>query len=428
MIVIIGGGISGLSAAWHLLKEGKEFLLFEAENRFGGALKSKSVEGNLLELGANSLMIDKDVSDFLNDLGFSNEVVEAQTVSQNRYLLKNKRFFALKPSPKTLLTTKYLSFSAKFSVIAEYFNRTKTSENESVASFFRRRFNSEIVDYLVSPFIGGIYAGDPEDLLIEQTFPVMLEAEAKHGSLLKSAMKSHIGGRSKIVSFKSGMQSLAEEVAKKIPARKNETVIELKKSGQKWLVKTVENSFEADKVILALPAYEAAKILKNEKPEFALVLEKINYPPMCLVHLVFEPEQIGIPLDGFGVLHPKKEKPFTAGCIWTSSVFEGKSDKVLLTVFVGGAQFPENTKGDEGKIINHVLAEFKQLYKIKGKPFFTHFARWEKTIPQYNLQQKLVSEAVGSLESEGLYVCANWHGGISVPSCIKKGKEIASRI
>ncbi len=428
MTIIIGGGISGLSLAWFLQKAGKNAVLIEAAEHFGGALKSKNIKGYSLEFGASSLMTDSEIRAFLCEVGLENDIIPANNISKNRFLLRNKKYHPLKPSPLALITTSYFSFGAKKAIFSEFFKKSVGKENETVADFFRRRFNAEVVDYAVTPFIGGIYAGDPEKLLIEQTFPFMQELEKKYGSVLKGFSKSKSAERKEIVSLKAGLQVLPEKLAALTKAKAGEKALEINRKGDFWEVKTDKNIYQADKIVLALPAFEAARLLAAPYPEFAEKLEKTDYPPLCILHFGFKKGQTGFPLNGFGALHPQKENSFTSGCMWSSSVFEGKAEGDLITVFVGGSLFKNNTLLSDDDICRKALAEIKELYQIKGEPEFSHFYRWEKTIPQYDLNQKQLGDIAPKLQNDGILICANWYKGVSVPECIKKAKKLAAEI
>ncbi|MBT32360.1 MAG: protoporphyrinogen oxidase, partial [Thalassobius sp.] len=164
MIVIIGGGISGLAVAWYLQKKGIEYVLLESSERAGGNILTEKTDKYLIEKGPNSLLADNEVQEIIDEIGLKDRILYPEEVSKNRYIFKDGKYRKL-PAGPAFLFSDFFSFSAKLSVFKEYSNKSKGDENETVASFFERRFSKEIVDNAVNPFVSGIYAGDPKQML-----------------------------------------------------------------------------------------------------------------------------------------------------------------------------------------------------------------------------------------------------------------------
>ncbi len=431
MVAIVGGGISGLSAAWFLHQAKVSYRLFETSNRVGGNIHTKKIGDYLLEFGPNSILCDQNLLSFFKKLSLADELMLNNSISKNRYIFKDNRYQKLPVTPLSFLSTQLLSSSAKLSIFKELFNQTKSPDNETVGSFFERRFSKEIVDVVLSPFVSGIYAGDPYQLLVKETFPMLLKHEAKYGSTVRGLIKNaKMTQRKQTYGFKSGMHALPRVMSEGLHISYNMRVEKIEKRNSSYYIHTCKNAFAADSLILAVPANIAADLLRNIFPTFAQTLDLVHYPPMAVVHSVFKKAAIGKPLNGFGGLNPLTSGLFSAGTIWNSNVFNNKcpQDKVLLTTFVGGVAAAPHALKKEKEICDNVTKELKQLYQISCDVTFQHFFFWQKSIPQYDKNILAVLAQVPLLERENVYICANWLGGVSLPSAITKGEELASRL
>ena len=434
MIGIIGGGISGLSLAYTLEQQGKPYILLEARSEVGGVIRSRKEEGKYtLELGPNSLLCDQDMRKRLQKLGLGQDVVEANEVSKDRYIYKQGKYRRLPSSPPSLLFNTFFSWKTKWAIFKERSNKSQSQGHETLASFFRRRFSKELVDYALNPFVAGIYAGDPEKLLIEYTFPQLLAYEREYGSIIKGLIKNKGAGRKQSVSFKGGMQQLAHRLAQGLNIVLDAPVAPLQRKEipqDKHLLKTPKGSWEVDQLVIAAPSNAASRLLGEIAPDYARATAQVRYAPMAAVHSVFKKKDIGWQPNGFGGLHPRREGLFTAGQIWSSSVFSGKcpEDEVLFTSFVGGDQAAENARLAEEEIRERVAKELQDLYRISSPPVYQNSYRWEEALPQYDEALHEVHKPNPQLQSKNIYICANWKGGVSVPDCIKKGEELAEKL
>lgn len=432
MIGIIGAGISGLSLAWHLSKAGKAYMLLEASDHPGGLIRTKKAGDCILEQGPNSILCDQEILDFLNEVGLQDEMIEAATVSKSRYIYRNGRYRQLPGNPLQLLTTGFLSASAKLSIMKEFLLRSEGKRIETLAEFIERRFNKEICDYVLNPFVSGIFSGDPAQLLVEETFPQLLEYEKKYGSVLKGLSKN--ASRKKSLSFRKGMQRLPEKIAEKLYIRYRCQVTGIRKNGNDYLVLAKENDservFRFSGIVLAAPAFTCAEIIRNLHPDFSEALSLIRYPPMAAVYTVYPKNSVKHALNGFGGLNPGIENRFAAGSIWSTSVFPDRCapGQVLFTTFVGGEQKRAHALKQNEAIMQEVHNELSKDYNISSHPLFQEIVKWEKSIPQYDKAIPEVRKIIPLLEQEGIYCCANWLGGVSLAECIKKGKALAQRI
>ncbi|MGF1532675.1 MAG: protoporphyrinogen oxidase [Bernardetiaceae bacterium] len=433
MITIIGAGITGLALARALHTQSTPYTLLEARPAVGGYIRSQDVEGYRLEYGPNSVLCDAATLDFLHQIGLKEAIVPANPVSKDRFIFRGGKYRKLPAGPIDLLTSGFFSWPTKWAVLSEMRRRSTGPDQETLSSFFRRRFCQEIVDYPLNTFVAGIYAGDPEQLLVEETFPVLAQYEREYGSVLKGFIQNKKSGARKIsLTFKEGMQQLPQQLAQGLNIQTDTAVawIERKPTSGFWVHLRDGQKLDAEQVVLALPAFVAAALIRDAFPDFARSLDKVDYPPMAVIHTAFPKQAIQHDLDGFGGLHPQKEGLFAAGSIWTSSVFDGRAPEgnALLTTFVGGALYRERALLPESEIKTQVTQELQRLFGIRTTPVFQHFTRWEKAIPQYNRDILPVYAAAKAAEQHGLWVAANWKGGISIADAIHKAPALARAI
>ena len=439
-IAIIGGGISGLTLAWYLQKAGVPYDLFEAEAQPGGNLRTWAAPGGyLLETGPNSLQLSPELEELLADLGLSSQIQDAAAVSQHRYVLRDGRYQALPGSPPALLTSGFFSLKAKWQLLKEFRQpAAPIDEYETVAHFFRRRFGPEIVDYAVNPFMAGIYAGDPEKLLISKTFKQLPALEQAHGSVLRGLMKTGKGApRRRIITLASGVQTIADTLAARLTNYQPCTAVSALSraaDGSYQLELKSARGLEAapgySHLALALPAYAAAPLLEPLFPAAATALAAIHYPPMSVVYSAYDRAAVTHPLNGFGALHPKVEQAYAAGAIWTSSIYPQRvpAGQVLFTTFVGGTQYEDAARQPEAAQLAAVHAELSQRYGISGVPRWQGRYYWLRSIPQFDQAIMDVHAAAENLAGERVLAVANWRAGVSVPDCIRHARNTAETL
>ncbi|MBO0930714.1 protoporphyrinogen oxidase [Fibrella aquatilis] len=432
---IIGAGISGLTLAYELQQAGQDYHLWEATGQPGGYIKSvrdgvaDTHPGYLRELGPNSLLGDQALLDWLDGLGLTPDLVFANDVSKSRFIFRNGAYQELPGTPPALLLGSFFSWKTKWKVFRELSNKTTSPPGETLGQFFRRRFSDEIVDYALGPFVAGIYAGDPERLLVSETFPVLLQYEREYGSVLRGLIKNQSKtGRRQSFSFREGMQMLPNALAARLEHLQfNSPVVSLERTDRSWTVHTATGSEAVDRLVLAVGTDAAARLLEGHFPAFAAALEQIEYPPMVAVHSAYKRADVAHPLNGFGGLNPAVEGRFSAGHIWSSSSFAGRcpTDEVLITTFVGGQQRADNARLPEADIRAQVHKELVESFGISAtKPIFQQSFSWPRAIPQYDAKLLTVKQLVVNLEAQNLFICANWYGGVSLSDCIGKARKM----
>jgi oxygen-dependent protoporphyrinogen oxidase len=435
-IAIIGGGLTGLTLAYYLQKEGVAYDLFEASPRPGGNLLSPTIsEGYQLEAGPNSLLLSAELEELLTELGLAEAIQEAAPVSQHRYVLRGGQYQALPSSPPALLASNFFSLKTKLRLVGELLRRPAPPRpGETVAAFFERHFGPEVVQYAVNPFVAGIYAGDPAELLLSLTFPQLAALEAQYGSLLRGLAKGPKTARRRTVTLRGGVQTLTHALAAQLTSyHLGHAVQDASRLATGEYQLTISNqpaSASYSHLALALPAYAAAKLLAPLFAPAAQALAAVRYPPMTLVYSAYDRAAVTHSLVGFGALNPKVEGTYSAGSIWTSSLFPDRvpSGQILFTSFVGGAQFAQQAQEPEAQQLAAVHQELSSLYGITGVPRWQGRYYWPQSIPQFDQHLATAREAVAPLAAEGIVAVANWQVGVSVPDCVKYARRLAQEL
>ena len=434
-IGIIGAGISGLTLAYELQRRGVDYYLWEAADQPGGYIRSKRESGAsggsyLCELGPNSLLGDADMLLWLDELGLTPELAFSKPVSKVRYIFRDGQYRQLPSGPPSLLLGNFFSWKTKLAVFRERNNKTTSPPGETLAKFFRRRFSDEVVDYALGPFVAGIYAGDPEQLLVAETFPVLLQYEKEYGSVLRGLIKNQsAAGRRQSFSFREGMQTLPTALAARLTRLSlNDPVEYISRHSNGWLVESRTGTQSVDTLVLAVGTDAAARLVGPHYPDFADALQQVEYPPMVVVHSAYKRADVRHPLDGFGGLNPKVEERFSSGHIWSSSVFDSRcpADEVLFTTFVGGQTGSRNTQLPDDVLATTVHEELAESFGIGAtEPVFRSLYRWERAIPQYDSRILAVKQQVEAVLADDLRVCSNWYKGISLSDCLSKARHLA---
>lgn len=447
-MVVIGGGVSGLACAYRLKKLGLSVTLVEASPRVGGLVETVEKDGFLFESGPQSFQGTETLLSLIHDLGIDGELCKADPGAP-RYILRQGRLRKVPMSPQAMLATSLLSPGTRWKIVSEPFRRTRPpSEEESVADFVRRKFGHEILEYLVSPFVSGVYAGDPEKLSLRAAFPTIEEWEREYGSVLRGQMKSRSSattahkGPPPLCSFRRGMNALMQAMGASLgeSALPGACASGMSRSGNlgdaRYEIRVVrggrEETIVARAVVLATPAYVASHLVGSVAPPLASILSGIAYASLAVVGAGYYKRQASAALDGFGVLIPRSEKHRTLGIVWNSSLFAGRAPdgQMVLTSFVGGATDPEMAAKTDQEILTIVQDEHAKILGITGSPVSAAVWKHEKALPQYNLGHGHAVEAIRDAERTvpGLYFAGNYLEGPSIGKCVEEAFQTADAI
>jgi oxygen-dependent protoporphyrinogen oxidase len=448
-VAIVGGGIAGLTAAYRLKQRGVRVVVYEAGERVGGAIRTRRSDGYIAELGPNSLSTPSPaLRALITELGLEPSLVAASPAAKKRYVVRKNRLLPLPMSPQDFLTTRLLSNGAKLAVFGEPLVDSGDSPvEESIATFVRRRFNQEVVDYVANPFVAGIYAGDPEQLSVRHALPKLYGLERTHGSIIKAfggmmrarkrdadaAATAMAGG---MVSFRTGLQELPDALGRELHAeiRLKAPVTQLRSGPKGWTVGAAFQQAELyDAVVYAAPAHCVDEIdLDFPAGDRVGTLASIGHPPVAVLVLGFRREDVAHPLDGFGFLVPEVERRHVLGVLFSSTLFPDRApdDHVTLTAFVGGVRNPDLAHADQPTITARVMDDLRALLGAKGEPTFRAFHLWPKAIPQYDLTYGRFKDIMDEAErrNPAFALAGSYREGVALGDAIASGEEAAARI
>jgi oxygen-dependent protoporphyrinogen oxidase len=449
MVLIIGGGISGLSVAWFLHRKGVVVRVLEFADRVGGAIATDHIGTYLVERGPNSTLQkpgrDDDALGRLvaqTDLG--ERLVEAGAAGNRRFVMRAGRLQLVPGSPPGFLTTGLFSWRAKLRLLREPFVGKGEGE-ETIARFVERRLGREFLDYAVEPFISGVYAGDPGRLSIQAAVPRIYALERRFGSLILGAIalgkvaKGTGTPTGRLISFDRGMAQLPGAIVAKLPpgaCRTGCRAVRLQPSGRGWEVGWESASesgvCQAERVVLAVPAAESADLLEPLSREAACLLRTIPYAPIVSACLAYDRSQVRHPLDGVGFLAPRREGVQILGGLFSNSLFAGRAPdgKVLITAFIGGSTNTGVVALGDDELIPQIQKELARVLDITGEPSLVRLARHRRAIPQYTLGHlaRIAKLDLALAAFPGLHLRGSWRDGISVADCIKNGELLAERL
>jgi oxygen-dependent protoporphyrinogen oxidase len=444
--VIIGAGLSGLTTAYYLKQAGFSVQLIEAKAQVGGRIQTVNTEdGWQVDVGANTALLSSEAIDrLIDELDLRDQVLVANDASKNRFVVRGGKLWALPTSLGAFLTTPIVSPMAKLGLLLEPF-RAKATQEESIADFVARRLGKEWRDWVLDPFISGIFAGNPAKISAQAAFHRVWILEKDYGSLFKgmiARMKSKKAARQagdyvasgNMISFKSGMSTLTRALAAKLAddILVDAPVVQLSQIDDGcWQVQTSDgNSYQGKKIIVTLDAPDAAKLLRPLSSDVANLLASIESPPLAVVALGFDESQISHPLNGFGCLIPRSLGIPTLGAIFSSQIFSGRAPdgKVLLSCFIGGSRNPSIAHWSEAEIVAQVVKDLTPLLGITGQPVFSKVQLWKHAIAQYHLghfdKVEQIRHAL-SKDTPNIITRANWHEGISIPDVVANAERFA---
>jgi len=454
-IVIIGGGISGLAAAHRLLELSEEKVqvtLLEASPRLGGTIQTEQRDGFLLERGPDSFISEKPQALALaKRLGLESRLVQTNEQFRRSFIVRHGRLRAVPEgfqllAPSRLwpfITSDIFSVFGKARMAADLLlprKHVNGTNDESLASFVRRRLGTEALDRMAQPMVGGIYTADPETLSLRATLPRFLEMEREHRSLILAMLRQGraqkigtSGARySLFLSFDRGMQVLVDALAQQVNAdiRLNTRAQRLKRNGPGWTIVTGDGAeLVADAICVAVPAYLAAGLLNDVHERLAQKLRQIKYASTATINFAYRRAAISHPLDGFGFVVPFVEQRALIACTFSSVKFSGRAPEghVLLRAFAGGALQPEIFALDEGDMRVRVEVNLRELLGITEDPLFVEAAKWKDSMPQYEVGHLERVNEIEKLTSElpGLALAGNAYRGAGIPDCIRSGEAAA---
>lgn len=475
-LVVVGGGISGLATAFRI---GQKFAVsgralqievLEEEDRPGGKILSQQIDGYVFEWGPNGFLDGKpDTLDLCRELGIESDLLASSDAARKRYVLSRGKLHRVPESPVAFFRSPLLSVRGRLRILAEPWMRpTEPGEDVSIAAFGRRRLGREAVEKLLDPMVSGIFAGDPSLLSLEACFPRIAELERKYGSLVRAmvalararrketAAAADSGARPAafrkpsgpagpagvLVSFRQGTERLVRALADRLGSCLRtgctvETVLAERQGGRPvYRLVCVERGSKterkADAVVLAVPAWSAARILAACDPGAGALLAGIPYAPLVVVGLGFHEDRTPGDLDGFGFLVPFSEGTPVLGSLWTSRIFPGRSPegRFLTRNMVGGWRNPWVLGLEEDELEALALGVLEKATSKKGEVCFRRVVRHERAIPLYLIGHTRRLEKLEDRLSRfpGLYVTGNALRGVAINDCTREAVRVAAAV
>jgi oxygen-dependent protoporphyrinogen oxidase len=469
-IVVIGGGISGLSSAFYLQREAErqgkkvQITIVDGAPVLGGKINTLQRDGFVIERGPDSFLSRKlPIIELAKELGIENELTAQNVNGKTSYIMRDGK---LHPMPKgmvlgiptnldTFMQTTLLSDEGKERSLKDLEMPSEAPEgDESLGDFLSRRIGPEIVKHISEPLLAGIYAGDLSKLSIQATFPQFAEAERKYGSLIRGTQMQQQNKTpqeapdylpeeiksSVFLSFKEGLSTMVEaldQALQTVKRRMGEEVVEIKPlddedaSARYEVILASGEVIPADHVLVTVPAFLAADLL--EPLVEVTELRAINYVSVANVVMAFEKSTFNASFDGSGFLVPRAEGLRITACTWTSNkwLHTSPDDKVLLRCYVGRSGEEESAQLPDEELKQAVLEDIQKVLGIDAVPIFTEITRLPRSMPQYpvgHLENTVTFRERLSEQLPGVFVTGAAFGGVGLPDCIKSGKETASAI
>lgn len=456
-IIVIGGGIAGLAAAYRIQKEISEGAplecsLFEGGDRFGGKIATEKSEGFVIERGPDSFISQKPAAiQLCKQLGIADSLVGTNPGAPSTYVYTGGKLVTMPDGLSLMIPTKFLpfAFTPLFSLAGKIrmafdllIPKKKGDDDESLASFVRRRMGEEALRKMAEPMLAGIYASDPETMSIGSTFPMFVETERKYRSLIlgmlarKKAMLLNANKRpasnyTLFMTLKNGLGEMVDAVIKKssdVHFQSGARVESISRKEGDWLVNLEGGGeYRAQALILATPGSITARLLQPVAPKAAEILKQIKYVSTATVTLAYKKEGFSHALDGFGFVVPKCEGRSILACTWTSSKFPHRAPEgyVMLRCYLGGALQEDIAEKDESTLIALVKQDLKEIMGIEEEPVFCKAFHNRKSNVQYEVNHSQRIDALMQELESGLFLAGSAYRGIGIPDCIQNGTQSA---
>jgi oxygen-dependent protoporphyrinogen oxidase len=443
-VVIIGGGIAGLSAAYDLARAGITHTLFEKSPRLGGVIETQTQDGCVLESGPDSFISSKpEALALIKELGLEGEVIGSNDHQRTTHIVKHGRLVPLPEGIMMIVPTKVmpiiqsnlLGWGTKIGMGFELLRRPKKYPDRSVADFVVDHFGQETLEYLAEPLLSGVYGGDPHDLSAPSVLPRFVDMETNTGSLCRAVMGAKrpppAAGNSLFKTLASGLGTMVEALATYANV-KHAAVDAIERQGVGFRVRAAGDWLPATNVIVATPAPQAVPLLQTVDPELADMLATIPYSSSALVALAFEEAVFDGQRAGFGFLVPKVERDRMAACTFVATKFPHRApdDRILLRCFFGGVGDEAILKESDEAMVIIAREELRRILGLTAAPLFTKVSRWPKSMAQYTVGHGARMKEIKSRAAAipGLQLAGNAYDGIGIPDCVRTGRQAANNI
>lgn len=445
-VVIVGGGISGLSCAYFLAQQGIRPTLIEKAPRLGGLIRTDNVDGCELEAGPDSFLAAKTSALALaQELGIENKVIPSNDSRRRVLMARHGKLTPMPPGMVMMVPAKlgaalrssFFSAITKLGFLRELAARPRSrSEDVSIRTFVTDHFGEEMLANVVEPLLAGVYGGEAAELSAPSVLPRFVEAERETGSLIRGMRRqrpSQESGKSLFLSFEGGMQTLVEGLERQHSADVLHAEVQsLERLGGGWAARTNSGDRFADDVVVAAPAHSAGAVLRRSVPDLSGILLSIPYSSAILTTFLFDADEFEHPLDAFGFLVPEAERDAIAAATWVNTKFPSRiaPGRIAIRAFIVSRQADRMQHLGDTAIVQRTLADLRRWMGFGASPLYSGIVRWPRSMPQYTVGH---ADRVGRIEHAleglpGLHLTGNAYWGIGVPDCIRASRTIAHRI
>ena len=453
-VIVVGGGISGLSCAWHMAEAGLDVSLIEAQSSVGGCMQTQHRDGFLLEKGPfNVIVRDPSFQELLTAIGDQVQVVAASKDARSRYLYRNGTLMAVPTNPIALATSGLLSTGGKLRAIRGLLLSERGSgEETTIGECAMRRFGRDVTDTMVSAVVSGILAGDIDKLSLDACAPKIARMDREARSLLAFGVSKMLGMFSRkkdgkprrkwrgLVSIDQGLGAVADALAARLGAGlvTGQRVISIARDSDWFSVTGQDNSgqehvHQARRVVLAVPITALGTLLEPLAPGTTAIASSIDNAALTVLNLVFKREDVGHPLRGFGFLVPRNQLDIPVmGVLFADSAFphHATPEHRLIRVFVGGIRTPDVISRSDDELVATSVGSLRDLLKIRGEPTMIDVCPYPTAIPQYHVGHldKIAQLRKLVAPIDGLDLVGNYLEGVSVNDCVRVGKQVAGEV
>jgi oxygen-dependent protoporphyrinogen oxidase len=439
--LIIGGGISGLSAAYYLSKAGIRATLLERKRSLGGVIQTSVVQDCVLEEGPDGFLGAKPwAMNLIRELGLADQVIGSNDHSRITYIVKKGKLVRMPEGLMMMVPTKVmpmletplLGWGTKIRMGLELLRRAKGPQpDRSVHDFLLDHYGQESIDYLAEPLLAGVYGGDPREMSVASVLARFVDLEARYGSLTRGVLAERnpkaAGASPFLQTLKGGLAQLIEALRPSADVIHAEAEA-LQQISDGFRVRVDGDWLEVDHIVLATPAHDAAQLLADSRPELSQLLAGIPYSTSITLALGYQKATFDHPLNGHGFLVPKKERRYIFGCTWVGNKFNYRvpDDMVVLRCFLGANAMALS----DSAIVEAARSEIHSIMGLETQPIFHNIARWPNSMAQYTVGHEKRIARIEELVAKmpGLHLAGNAYHGIGIPDCVRMGQEAATAI
>ncbi len=449
-VVVVGGGISGLTLSWHLHRAGVDLALIEASDGVGGCTRTELRDGFVLEKGPFNVMVrDPAFEGLLDSVADEVGVVTASPAARKRYIYRRGRLMCVPTNPVALLTTPMLSLGGKFGLMTGLMLSGRArDEEETIEQVAIRRFGKDVSDTMISAVIAGIFAGDIRKLSLKACFPPVADVDRQARSLIGYGLKKAFGPKKKrhkkkykgLVSIDGGLGALTDALGRSLGS-------DLLVNSKVEAIRQVDDGYEVDyrdgegnsttikcrHLVMSSPAPETSRLISPLVAGAGTILDSIESSSLVVLNLGFKKSDVGHPMEGYGFLVPHHETEFPLmGVLWADSIFphHAPDDSRLIRVFIGGARNPGAVERTDDDLVSTSLDSLRGLLDVSGEPTLIDICRYSAAIPQYHRGHTEKIEKLRGLVATkpGLHLNGNYLDGVSLNDCVRSASELATKL